>query len=146
MTPESSSYNRNDISLPIQILPKETETIQYWLQPGLSNLPLHASKGCCTLLGVISRLGCTLLSQHITTTTLSGKWTTHLPQHRIHTFQPCSLQSLIAYKTRCREEIILARLRVWHTLLTHSHNSKCEFCQIRLTLHHALLSTALRNN
>ncbi len=49
------------------------------------------------------------------------KWTTHLLQHLIHTSQPLSVHPLTAYRTNCREEIILARFRIGHTLLTHSH-------------------------
>ena len=65
-------------------------------------------------------------------------------QNKLHAIEP-TVNITKSYRLPCRDEIIIHRLRIGHTLLTHGHLLKrdspphCCACQTQLTVEHVLL-------
>ena len=67
-------------------------------------------------------------------------------QNKLHEIQEAIWEWLTGHRSIGREEVILARLRIGHTHITHSHLLKgedasvCPTCKVQLTTKHILLN------
>ena len=80
---------------------------------------------------------------------ISDKWQKswdNQTQNKLHEIQEAIGEWPTGYRSIRREEVILARLRIGHTHITHSHLLKgedapvCQSCKVQLTTKHFLLN------
>ena len=64
------------------------------------------------------------------------EWDTAV-NNKLHATKPLIGEQPSAYRSVCRDEVVLSRLRLGHSYLTHSY--ECVTCNCRLTISHILV-------
>lgn len=76
---------------------------------------------------------------------IDKKWQRHTPPTNLKMIKKQTVEWMSSYRENRRDEVILARLRLGHTRLTHRHLMEreappiCDECDVRVTVEHVLL-------